>query len=118
MVIRAVEHDDVGVGALERTGGVQTAESAADDHDARAPLLHPPIGSNRTLVAHCAGMARSPSATRPSSHRALTVMSSTSTMSSTLYAAPVPNESERTCARISTEIGRLPCVYSTTLATN
>jgi hypothetical protein len=39
-------------------------------------------------------------------------------MSRTLYAAAPPNDSALSSARISTEIGRLRCVYRTTLATN
>ena len=47
---------------------------------------------------------------RPSPMRASSVIPRTSRMSSTLYAAAVPNAKARSCARISTEIGRLACV--------
>ena len=49
--------------------------------------------------------------------RVTTVITSTIPISTTLYAAAVPNEKSRSCAKISIEIGRLACVYSTTLAT-
>src|SRR5690348_4451550 len=84
-------------------------------HQGRNPAVshfNPPfpfllLSPARRAESYAAWITRSPSATRPSSHRAPTTIISTSSIRSTLYAAAVPKESERSCARISTEMGRL-----------
>ena len=96
MVVRAVEQRDVDVRrCCSPRAASEPREAAADDHDARS--------------RHAVGIVSTRSA-RPPNRRAATVMSSTSRMSSTLYAAAVPNDRLRSCARISIEIGLFACV--------
>src|SRR5665213_1872181 len=106
MVVGAVDHGNVCLQSTQFLRNHQTAEPTSDTTTRGSPSIASSVtGTNPHFM-------------RDSAIRAVSAMISTSPISNALYADAVPNAYDRSCARISIDIGRFPCVYSTILATN